>query len=192
MNLNATFSLILSILILTASLTACSGRGGSTLSEEVDAYEAALVRFPGSTAAIDEGLARFQSSFFDLTADDIGKQMRETYAEILYFNDTLHSFDALDGLVEYMERTGESLDQSRVDIHHVIRDGADVYVRWSMEFHTRAAGSKVHSRSIGMTHLRFNASGRVVLHQDFWDSGHALYAHLPGVGFAVRRARSAL
>ena len=177
---------------LVAVLAGCGGRGGTGLEEDLRAYAAAQVEFPGSEAAIDDGVAMFAASFEDLTADDVGERMRATYADRFFFNDTLHTFDALDDLVDYMTRTGEALISSHVEIHHVVRDGVDVYLRWTMEFETRAVGRNVHSQSIGMTHLRFDEHGRVVLHQDFWDSGHALYAHLPGVGLAVRRARNAL
>jgi hypothetical protein len=159
---------------------------------DMEGYERALSAFPGSTKAIDIGLERFEATFSDLTAPDIAERFRQTYAEELFFNDTLHTIDQREPLAEYMGRTGAGLSESVVDVHQVVRDGTDVYVRWSMEFKTRAAGRDIHSRSIGMTHLRFNEAGHIVLHQDFWDSGHALYAHLPFVGFAVRRARSAM
>lgn len=174
------------------AVTACGGRGGATEPDIIDEYEQAMRAFPGSSAAIDQGLARFKTSYADLTDPALAERIRATYAERLFFNDTLHSFGNLEDLVAYMEKTGAGLSSSRIEVHQLVRDDADVFVRWSMEFKTRAAGREIHSRSIGMTHLRFDEDGRIVLHQDFWDSGHALYAHLPFVGFAVRRARSAM
>ncbi len=156
------------------------------------AYEQALERFPGQTSAIDEGIASFSAGYGDLTHEALGDRVRGLYAPELYFNDTIHSFDNRDDLVDYLVRTGEALSESRVEVRQVIRDGPDVFLRWSMEFRSRAAGKDIHSKSIGMTHLRFDEQGRVVLHQDFWDSGHALYAHLPIVGFFVRRAHNRL
>ena len=158
----------------------------------VDAYEQALERFPGDSSHVNEGVKRFGDTFADLTADDIGKQFEALYAQSLYFNDTIHAFDSRSELIDYITQVGSSLSESQVEIKKVIYDGNDVFVRWTMEFRTRAAGRNIHSHSIGMTHLRFDSEGRVVLHQDFWDSGNALYAHLPFVGYAVRRARSAM
>lgn len=158
----------------------------------VDQYEQALERFPGDSGQIEQGLEHFAQAFADLTADDIAETFDSLYAESLYFNDTIHAFHTRADLVAYMSRIGSSLSESHVDIKQVMRDGNDVFVRWTMEFRTRAAGRDVHSHSIGMTHLRFDGEGRVVLHQDFWDSGNALYAHLPFVGFAVKRARNAM
>jgi hypothetical protein len=170
----------------------CIARGDTVPNGVIDSYEQALERFAGDVAGIDVGLARFRESYADLTNDRIGDRMAELYAAEMFFNDTLHTFQTRAELVDYMSRTGSSLSESRIEVRQVMSDGPDVFVRWTMSFHTRALGQDIRSESIGMSHLRFNAEGEVVLHQDFWDSGHALYAHLPFVGFAVRRARDRL
>ncbi len=185
-----TIKLLAGTVLIGALTVGCLARSEVMDSTTVSEYEQAIKRFSGDEHHIDQGLERFKDAFADLTAEDRAQRFEALYAPQLYFNDTLHVFHTRDEVVSYMTRTGGSLDESRVDIEHVIRDGGDVYVRWTMEFRTRAAGRDIHSHSIGMTHLRFDTEGRVVLHQDFWDSGHALYAHLPFVGFAVRQAHS--
>ena len=160
--------------------------------QTVGAYHEALDRYPGDESAIDRGVETFRQTYGDLTRDNLADRVASLYADEFYFNDTVHIIRDRATLVDYMARTGESLAENRIDVHRVIRDGADVYVRWEMTFVTRAAGKTIDSHSIGMTHLRFNPSGQIVLHQDFWDSGSALYAHLPVVGFFVRRAQGAM
>jgi len=179
-------------ILLLVGAAACAGSGPMMDQRTVTSYHQALERIPGDTTAIDEGVATFRQTFGDLTREDLAERIRELYAEDLYFNDTVHIARKRSELVDYMARTGRKLEENRVDVHKVITDGADVYVRWEMTFVTRAAGKRVESHSIGMTHLRFNGEGRIVLHQDFWDSGSALYAHLPVVGFFVRRAQGAM
>jgi hypothetical protein len=44
----------------------------------------------------------------------------------------------------------------------------------------------VVSDTIGITHLRFNEAGRVILHQDFWDTGLGFYQHIPVLGRVVK------
>lgn len=158
----------------------------------MDAYQKALDTFPGSTAAIDDGLDRFGRTFADLTADDVEERMRGLYADRLYFNDTLVTLESSAAVGDYMARTGEKLTISRVDIDQALRDGSDVFVRWTMHFETAAWGMKVESHSIGMTHLRFDDDGRIVLHQDFWDAAAGLYEHLPIVGAMIRTAKKAM
>lgn len=181
------------LLAIVAIVTAgCMARGDKRMDDSLERYRQALENFPGHVDGIERGLERFARAYADLTAPEVRQLMAELYAERLFFNDTIHSFDDRDSLVSYMGRTGAGLDTSVISIEQIIQDQNDVFVRWTMEFKTRAAGRDIHSRSIGVSHLRFNADGEVVLHQDFWDSGHALYAHLPLVGFAVRRARARL
>ena len=156
----------------------------------VSDYESALNAHRGDVEGIEFGLESFRESYSDLTQADLGKRIENLYAERLYFNDTVHTFHTRDELRDYLVRTGEGLEESSVEIRQVVQDEEDVFVRWTMEFRTRVAGKKIHSHSIGITQLRFDEQGRIVFHQDFWDSGSALYAHLPFVGFAVRSARS--
>ncbi|MEN1729604.1 MAG: nuclear transport factor 2 family protein [Pseudomonadota bacterium] len=153
-------------------------------------YEAALDRFEGSDSMIDSGVEAFALGYGNLAHENLRQRISELYAPELYFNDTIHTHTTRDGLVDYLGRTGDALNESTVEIKQVIRDGNDVFVRWSMVFRLRAVGREIHSESIGMTHLRFNEEGQVLIHQDFWDSGHALYAQLPVIGFFVRRAHA--
>ncbi|SRR6056297_3582212 len=151
----------------------------------VRAYQSALERFQGSPVAMDEGLSRFEAVYGDLTHERIEDRIRELYAERIYFNDTLATFESRDALVAYMGKTGHNLDQSDVRIDAVVRDGSDLFVRWTMTFSASSMGRSIESESIGMTHLRFDEQGRVVLHQDFWDAATGLYRNLPVVGYGL-------
>lgn len=178
--------------LVMAAATACAGSKPMMDKHSVEAYHEALETISGHADAVDEGLALFRLAFGDLTHEDLAERIGELYADTFYFNDTVHIARSRDELIDYMARTGAGLSESHVEVHRVIRDGADVYLRWEMRFVSRAMGRRVESHSIGMTHLRFNERGQIVLHQDFWDSGNALYAHLPVVGFFVRRAQGAM
>lgn len=183
--------IIAAIAVVAVITIGCIARGGGTMDNfsETD-YEAALDRFPGSAKAIDAGLEGFVNGYGNLAHDDLRARIEELYADDLYFNDTIHTYTDLDDLVAYLGKTGDALDESKVEVKQIMREGSDVFVRWSMDFKLRVIGREIHSRSIGMTHLRFDERGKVLIHQDFWDSGHALYAQLPIVGFFIRRAHS--
>lgn len=159
--------------------------GGPTMTD----YHKALETHPGSDAAIDDGLRRFADIFADLTRDDTAERMAGLYADEVYFNDTLLTLTSGRAVADYMGETGAKLDSSEVVVHQALRDGVDVYVRWDMHFATSTFGMTIDSKSIGMTHLRFDEDGRVVLHQDFWDAAGGLYEHLPLIGAVVRTAK---
>jgi len=175
-------------LIVVFAMAGCLARGETMDSFNENRYEQALVEFAGSPLAISQGIEAFKAAYADLTSGQLEKQMAALYAPTIYFNDTIHTFETRDELVDYLIRTSSRITESRVEVRQTLRQDNDVFLRWTMEFRSRAMGRDVHSKSIGMTHLRFNDQGQVLLHQDFWDSGHGLYAQLPVVGFFVRRA----
>lgn len=151
------------------------------------AYHEALRNHPGSEASIMQGLEGFASTYANLAHPDIAGRIQSLYADPMYFNDSLKTFERRAALVEYMRATGAMLHNSTVRIDQTLRDGRDVFVRWTMEFTAGAAGQPLRSRSVGMTHLRFDDRGHVVLHQDFWDSASGLYRNLPVIGYALKQ-----
>ena len=42
----------------------------------------------------------------------------------------------------------------------------------------------------GLSQLRFDDQGRIVLHQDFWNPSAGIYQHLPLLGPAIRFVNS--
>lgn len=184
------------ILVSVLALVGCSSSGSQVAAERaktaVDAYLEALETHLGATQGIDEGLARFEMAYEDLTDPDLGNAVDAIYADALFFNDTVHTFTDKQALKAYMTQTGANLNRSEVEIHQVLTDGPDVFVRWTMYFQVGDGDDAIRSTSIGISHLRFNAEGQVVVHQDYWDSASALYSHLPIVGFVLRAAQDRL
>jgi hypothetical protein len=74
----------------------------------------------------------------------------------------------------------------QVEILQTLISEADVYLIWSMRAEFTPVRQSVVSYTIGVTHLRFNEAGRVVLHQDFWDTGLGFYQHIPVLGRVVK------
>ena len=182
--------------IFAVALIGCSGSGTQLAAERsaasVEAYFTALQALQGSETGIELGLRNFTQTYADLTADDLAERIDDVYAPSLFFNDTVHTFNDRASLKAYMTKTGANLSKSNVTIHQTIRDGQDVFVRWTMYFETSEGDDAIRSTSIGISHLRFNDEGQVVVHQDYWDSASALYAHLPLVGTVIRAAQDRL
>ena len=45
---------------------------------------------------------------------------------------------------------------------------------------------------MGISRIRINPTGQVILHQDYWDSGGNLFEHIPVVGWLIRRIKARL
>lgn len=64
-------------------------------------------------------------------------------------------------------------------------DEGGVMLLW--DFHFRTLARRPQAICVrGASHLRFDASGKVVLHRDYWDAAGELYAKLPLIGGIMR------
>lgn len=130
----------------------------------------------------DGRLANFLELYKDLKCEGVAERVRTVYAERLYFCDTLKVLYDHHELAEYLEETANRVDFNRVVYHQVVQDVGDWFVQWSMETGFMLLGKLVHTKSVGMSHIRLDRQGKVVLHQDFWDNTEGLFRHLPVIG----------
>ena len=66
----------------------------------------------------------------------------------------------------------------------------DAMLLWKLHFRSRVMGGATVIE--GTTRLRFAPDGRVILHRDYWDAAHELYARIPLLGWPLRAMRRAL
>ena len=78
----------------------------------------------------------------------------------------------------------EQVDQPRFTLDDALVDGNQAFLTWL--FHFRRKGSPEEMCVRGGTHLRFDGTGRVVLHRDYWDAAEELYEKLPLLGSLMR------
>ena len=134
-------------------------------------------------------LARFRSFFEDMTPERVRTEIGSVYAETAILYDTLALHEGLDRIRPYFEATAKRAAGVRVGILDVLRKEDDFFVRWSMEIDWSAFKKGKTTRSYGMSHLRFNGEGRVILHFDFWDSAQGFFEHLPLLGRMIRAVK---
>jgi hypothetical protein len=135
-----------------------------------------------------EAIGRFDAFFGDVTVESIRSQIDGFYAPDVYFNDTLKTLRGRQAVEAYFIRMPQHADFVRAKVIDHSRSGANYYVRWIMD--VRYKGAKETVSTMGMTLLRFDKQGRVVLHQDFWDSSAGFYEHLPVLGGVIRWIKS--
>jgi hypothetical protein len=146
----------------------------------------------GSAAEAD-ALARFRAFFASFSPDKVDRLLDATYAEDVWFNDTLKTVAGRAALAPYLRESAHAVEDCRVEVHEIVGNGAgDYYARWSMMIRFKRFHRGHDTHSIGMSHLRFDAAGRVVLHQDFWNAADALYQYVPLLGAGIRAIKRRL
>lgn len=147
-------------------------------------------RHPAPPAAGSEAeaqaIARFASFFSSFAPDRVESLLALTYAGDVYFNDTLKAVRGLDELGHYLGDSARAVEDCRVQIHETTRTAQGEHlVRWSMMIRFRKLRRGVDTWTVGMSHLRFDADGRVVYHQDYWNAADGLFQHIPLLGSAI-------
>ena len=162
-------------------------------------YERALERTaplavsfaPGSDA---ERLAfsNIQRYFAGMTPTSVREQTASVYAPDCYLNDTLVGIDGAKAVEAYFGHTIEQATLLTVEFLERAPVGTDWYVRWRMTVVTDGLNRGEAVVTYGVTQFRFDASGRVLIHKDFWDGGTGLYEQIPVLGRVVGRVRAAV
>lgn len=146
----------------------------------------------GSTEEAD-ALARFAAFFESFAGDRIERLLPATYAEDVYFNDTLKAVRGRAALAHYLRDSADAVDDCRVQVLSNTRTAEGEYVvRWRMGIRFKRFRRGVDTATVGMSHLRFNGQGLVVYHQDYWNAADGLYEHIPLLGSLIRLVKRRL
>lgn len=133
---------------------------------------------PGSEAETAM-LNRVKQLFSNYTRDYLAANITEVYAEEVYFRDAFKQFDRATDIREYMLAGLAPLDQAEFVFNRVARSGSDYYFDWTMRLDFKKTPANTWEESIGVSHMRFNADGKVIFHQDYWDPTDIVYRRIP-------------
>ncbi|MDI3489789.1 MAG: steroid Delta-isomerase [Thauera sp.] len=115
-------------------------------------------------------------------------RLGEFYAPDAHFKDPFNEVIGVAAIRRIFEHMFATADSPRFVVTSRIVQGDQAMLGW--DFHLRLRGRALVVR--GVSHLSFDADGRVVLHRDYWDPAEELYAHLPVIGALMRALRRKL
>ncbi len=160
-----------------------------------DAYSERYLQALASHSGVEVQTAHFEpflSFITQLTDPGWERRFEKVYAHNIHFSDTLALIEDSNTLKAYFADLVNADTEVSVNILAQQLRGQDGYLIWEMRTSFTPVFATKHSHSIGVTHLRFNAAGEVILHQDFWDSATGFYQHVPVLGRAVRGVNARL
>jgi ketosteroid isomerase-like protein len=100
------------------------------------------------------------------------------YADPCFFKDPFNEVGSRDGVRRIFAHMFETVQSPRFVVHDALVQGDQCFLSW--DFHFNAMTVR------GASHLRFDASGRVAYHRDYWDAAEELYEKLPVLGSLLR------
>jgi ketosteroid isomerase-like protein len=123
--------------------------------------------------------------YFETLGPESIDRLAEHYASDAVFKDPFNEVRGTEAIAAIFRHMFVQVESPRFVIggRFVGDDGA--MLLW--DFHFRTRGLVRRDISVrGVSHLRFDAAGKVVLHRDYWDAAEELYSKLPLIGPVVR------
>jgi hypothetical protein len=147
---------------------------------------------PKGSAEEKTAISRFENFLAHLDEKTARDETEKVYAPDAFLNDTLKTLHGSPAIRDYFMKTAQGLDSMTVVFDDVAVSGNNYYFRWTMETQMKHLAKGQTIRTIGVTMVRFDPEGRVLLHQDFWDSAQGVWDHVPVLGSVIRWIQSRL
>ena len=123
--------------------------------------------------------------FENLSAETLDELPR-FYAPDAQFKDPFNEVRGSEAIKKIFRHMFEQVEQPRFVIGSRFSGDDGVMLLWDFHFRTRGPLRQTAMTARGATHLRFDATGKIVLHRDYWDVAEELYAKLPLLGCVMR------
>ncbi len=114
-------------------------------------------------------------------------QIDTVYAANACFKDPFNSVEGIDAIRNVFLHMFRQVDAPRFRVSKQFLGEHSAMVLWTFHFIPRRPLPKQPFTIQGTTHFLFDASGKIVLHRDYWDTAEELYAKLPLLGPLVKR-----
>ncbi len=185
------------VMAMLASGAGCQSGGGG-LTAPSPSYRTALaattppVRFARDGEEERAALGRVKAFFGDFSESNVTALVREVYAPDAYLRDGFKELRGIDAIAPYMIRSTEPLRMCVFDFEAITVDDGEYYLRWVMRVNLKRDRPDRVEQAIGLTHMRFDAQGRILFQQDYWDPSDVLYDRIPIAGWLIRKVKASL
>jgi steroid delta-isomerase len=111
-------------------------------------------------------------------------QLAHVYANDAAFKDPFNQVQGLAAIRHIFQKMFDKLDSPRFTVLNTLTDGDQAMLVWDFTFSKKGLPSPMCIH--GSSHLRFDTTGKVVWHRDYWDAAEELYSKLPVIGALMR------
>ncbi|MEQ9813532.1 MAG: nuclear transport factor 2 family protein [Azospirillaceae bacterium] len=132
-----------------------------------------------------DALKRYADAWAALTPEDV-EPLRAVLAETVRFVDPFNDITGKDAVLSSLAESYRRFQSVSVTVHDQAIGATAAYLRWTYIFTTRR-GRRFAIE--GMSEMRFDGTGRALLHHDHWDAAGQIYEKVPVLGGVLRLIR---
>lgn len=129
--------------------------------------------------------------FHGLTPESVAR-FPEFYSADACFKDPFNEVRGVAAVQSVFSHMFEQVGEPRFVVSEKVVDDGGAMLIWTFSFRAARWGGGGTQVIRGVSHLRFDAAGKVIYHRDYWDAAEELYLKLPVVGILMRGLRRAL
>lgn len=111
------------------------------------------------------------------------------YTPDAYFRDPFHEVRGIGAIRSIFAKMFVRLADCRFRVLDTVAEGSTALLTWDLTFRFPGSRAATLQTIHGASHLKFDASGRVIYHRDYWDAAGELYEKLPLVGPLLRHLK---
>ena len=137
--------------------------------------------------ALDE-LIRF---YQELTPESVTR-FADFYSNDAYFKDPFNEVKGVSAIQKIFSHMYQQVADPKFEVSETIVAENGVMLVWVLHFRIRTWSKGELQVMRGVSHLRFDAEGKVNYHRDYWDTAEELYMKLPLLGCLMRGLRKVL
>ena len=130
--------------------------------------------------------------FFESITPESVSRFPEFYAENAWFKDPFNEVRGVGAIQRIFSHMFGQVDEPRFVVSERVADTQGVVLIWTFHYRSRGASNAEEYIIRGVSHLKFDADGKVAFHRDYWDTGEELYMKIPLLGALMRFLRRRL
>jgi steroid delta-isomerase len=149
---------------------------------------------------MSESLDRLVNFYQTLTPEGVAR-FPEFYAEQAWFKDPFNEVRGVAAIQHIFTHMFRQVKDPRFVVTERVESASgangcnassSTMLVWEMYYRSGLLGNNEVQVMRGVTHLRFDAEGRVDYHRDYWDAAEELYMKLPAIGLLMRGLRKVI
>lgn len=133
-------------------------------------------------------LDRLIAFYQELSPDSIAR-FPEFYRDDAWFKDPFNEVRGVAAIQRIFSHMFHQVDSPRFVVTDRVVDADGAVLVWEFHFGVRLWGQGKPQLMRGVSHLKFDADGKVRSHRDYWDTAEELYMKLPLLGSLMRALR---
>jgi hypothetical protein len=110
----------------------------------------------------------------------------EFYSADAWFKDPFNEVRGIEAIQRIFTHMFGQVAEPQFVVTEKVADANGAMLAWEFRFRMKLWGKGETQVIRGVSHLKFDAEGKVCYHRDYWDAAEELYEKLPLIGSIVR------